>query len=91
MRKPQKICLCLVHCPGYTGFTDIIDNVGSVENKGLEFTVGGDPLVGSLKWNTGFNISANKSKVLNLEILTDWVTEQRKVVILLILRLCTSL
>jgi TonB-linked SusC/RagA family outer membrane protein len=52
--------------PGYTGFSDIIDNVGSIENKGFEFAISGDPLVGKLRWNTGVNISTNKNKVLDL-------------------------
>jgi hypothetical protein len=52
--------------PGYTGFSDIIDNVGSIENKGFEFAISGDPLVGKLRWNTGLNISTNKNKVLDL-------------------------
>lgn len=52
--------------PGYTGFPSIIDNVGSVENKGLEFSISGDPLTGVVKWNSGFNISFNRNKVLDL-------------------------
>ncbi|MEO6722953.1 MAG: TonB-dependent receptor [Ferruginibacter sp.] len=51
---------------GYTGFSSIIDNVGSVENRGLELSVSGDPVVGKLSWNTGFNISWNRNKVLDL-------------------------
>lgn len=52
--------------PGYTGFTSIIDNVGAVENKGFELAISGDPIVGRVRWNTGFNISTNKNKVLDL-------------------------
>jgi TonB-linked SusC/RagA family outer membrane protein len=52
--------------PGYTGFSSIIDNVGSVENKGMEISISGDPLVGALRWNSGFNISWNRNKVLDL-------------------------
>ncbi len=51
---------------GYTGFTSIIDNVGSIENRGIELELAGDPWVGVFKWNTGFNISANRNKVLDL-------------------------
>ena len=51
---------------GYTGFTSVIDNVGSVENKGFEFAISGDPVVGKVRWNTGLNISTNKNKVLDL-------------------------
>jgi hypothetical protein len=52
--------------PGYTGFSSIIDNVGSIENKGFEFTISGDPMVGKLRWNSSLNISTNKNKVLDL-------------------------
>jgi outer membrane receptor protein involved in Fe transport len=50
----------------YTGFTTILSNVGSIQNKGLEISVGGKPLTGKLRWNTSFNISFNRSKVLAL-------------------------
>jgi TonB-linked SusC/RagA family outer membrane protein len=52
--------------PAYTGYTSVIRNVGSMENKGIEISLGGHPLVGALKWSTGFTFSANRSKVLNL-------------------------
>lgn len=51
----------------YSGFSTILANVGSVENKGLEISVGGRPLNNTkLRWNTQFNISFNRSKVLAL-------------------------
>lgn len=65
-KKTTKNLLLLRSLPGYTGLNSIIDNVGSIENKGLEFAIGGDPFVGIFKWNTNFNISGNRSKVLNL-------------------------
>ncbi len=52
--------------PGYSGFSSILSNVGIVENKGLELSISGDPLVKSLKWNSGFNISWNRNEVLDL-------------------------
>jgi len=52
--------------PMYTGFSTLLSNVGSIENKGYEFTLGGDPFVGKFKWNTSFNISFNKNTVKNL-------------------------
>jgi TonB-dependent starch-binding outer membrane protein SusC len=64
--KVTKDLLMARTLPGYTGFSYIIDNIGSIENKGFEFSVSGDPLVGRLRWNSGFNISTNKNKVLNL-------------------------
>ena len=64
--KTTKDLLLRRTLPGYTGFSSIMDNVGSVENKGLELSFSGDPLTGVVKWNSGFNISWNRNKVLDL-------------------------
>ncbi|GAA4439636.1 TonB-dependent receptor [Ravibacter arvi] len=51
----------------YTGFSTILSNVGSIQNKGIEISLGGRPLQSNnLKWNTSFNLSFNRSKVLAL-------------------------
>lgn len=52
--------------PGYVGVSSVLDNIGSIENKGLEIMLGGDPLVGKLRWNTSINITINRNKVLDL-------------------------
>ena len=65
-KKETKDLLLYRELPGYTGLSAIIDNVGSTENKGLEISISGDPLVGKVKWNTGFNIAFNKNKVISL-------------------------
>ncbi|MDB5022398.1 MAG: TonB-dependent receptor [Mucilaginibacter sp.] len=52
--------------PTYTGLGSILDNVGSMGNKGIELAIEGTPLVGKFQWNAGFNISANKTTVLDL-------------------------
>ncbi len=52
--------------PGYIGVSSIIDNIGSIENTGLEILVGGDPIVGDFKWNTSVNFTMNRNKVLDL-------------------------
>ncbi|WP_258103439.1 TonB-dependent receptor [Marinoscillum sp. MHG1-6] len=42
-------------------------NVGSVENKGVEVELGAEVLTdGAFKWNTSFNYSRNRNKVLKL-------------------------
>lgn len=64
--KTTKDLLLLRKLPTLTGFENIIDNGGSVENKGLEFAIGGDILEGPVKWNSGFNISGNRNKVLDI-------------------------
>ncbi len=65
-KKTTRNLLLSRELPGYTGLTSIIDNVGSVENKGVELSVSGDPFRGRFRWNTGFNISFNRNKVLDL-------------------------
>lgn len=51
----------------YTGFATKLANVGSIQNKGLEISIGGKPVfTNDFKWNTGVNISFNRSKVLAL-------------------------
>jgi TonB-linked SusC/RagA family outer membrane protein len=52
--------------PGYVGVDNVLDNVGSIENKGLEIQIGGDPFVGDFRWNTSFNFTINRNKVLDL-------------------------
>jgi len=52
--------------PSSSGFSSITENVGSVENKGVELTVSSQNLIGEFKWNTQFNISGNRNKVLEL-------------------------
>jgi TonB-linked SusC/RagA family outer membrane protein len=64
--KTTKDLLLSRQLPTMTGFSSIIDNIGSTENKGVEIALGGDPLVGAFRWNTGFNISFNNTKVLKL-------------------------
>ncbi len=65
-RKVTDNLLMPRQLPGYVGVSSVIDNVGSVENKGLEILIGGDPVVGKFRWNTSFNISINRNKVLDL-------------------------
>ena len=52
--------------PSTTGFGSRQGNIGSLENKGIEFTLNTNNLIGKLKWNTSFNISSNKVKILSL-------------------------
>jgi outer membrane receptor protein involved in Fe transport len=52
--------------PSTTGFTGIIDNVGDMENKGIEFTISTVNLEGPIRWTTNLNLSKNLNKVLFL-------------------------
>ncbi|MHB9141187.1 MAG: TonB-dependent receptor [Paludibacter sp.] len=52
--------------PLSTGYNTSVINIGSVLNKGLEFSVSSKNLVHDFKWNTDFNISFNKNMVLDV-------------------------
>lgn len=49
-----------------TGMTSITSNIGSMENRGVEFSASTNFNFGSVKWNTNFNIAHNKNKILSL-------------------------
>jgi TonB-linked SusC/RagA family outer membrane protein len=59
--------------PLYTGLltTNFTSNIGRIENKGVELTLNSRNLVGEFQWDMGFNISANRNKVLELPDGTD--------------------
>ncbi len=52
--------------PFTTGFTEYLNNIGSMQNQGVELELRGDILRGKFKWNTDFNLSFNRNKVLSL-------------------------
>lgn len=43
-------------------------NTGEIENRGLEIVIDTDNLSGDLEWNTNFNISFNRNKLIDLGI-----------------------
>lgn len=55
-----------VPVPVVSGFTSVFKNIGKLENKGWEVNLATQNLTGVFKWNTQFNISANRNKVLAL-------------------------
>lgn len=52
--------------PTTSGFTSIAQNIGSLENKGVEFGMTTINLTGDFRWTTNFNITFLKNKVLSL-------------------------
>ncbi|MDP3433061.1 MAG: TonB-dependent receptor [Bacteroidota bacterium] len=64
--KKTEDLLYNVPLPEYSGYTTSLQNMGSVLNKGWEFSVSTVNLNGSLKWDTDFNISFNRNKILDL-------------------------
>lgn len=58
--------LIRVNLPFYSGYTSGISNVGSIENKGFEFSVDSRNMVGEFSWETQLNFAINRNKVLDL-------------------------
>lgn len=58
--------LYAVQLPMESGFGSIQDNIGELKFWGHEFSITSKNLVGQLKWNTNFNISFNRNKVMAL-------------------------
>ena len=60
--------------PATSGYTSQVCNIGSMRNKGLEFTLGANLSKGSFSWHSDFNISFIRNKLTalldNNEILT---------------------
>lgn len=55
-----------VQLPRSTGYPEGIQNVGRLENRGLEFQVATRNLTGDLQWRTDFNVSFNRNKVTDI-------------------------
>lgn len=49
-----------------TGFSGVTDNIGEMENRGLEVAISSVNIDGKLKWSTDINLSKNLNKVLFL-------------------------
>jgi TonB-linked SusC/RagA family outer membrane protein len=64
-KRTQDLLLNL-DLPRTTGFSTVLQNIGSVENKGLEIAMTSENLVGEFKWSTSGNITFNRNKVLAL-------------------------
>jgi TonB-dependent starch-binding outer membrane protein SusC len=55
-----------VGVPFVSGFSNSLQNIGSVQNNGLELAIESDNFTGEFQWTTNFNISFNKNKILEL-------------------------
>lgn len=69
--KRNKDMLFNIQTPAVTGFISAVVNLGEVQNKGWEFTLNTQNLVGQLSWNTNFNITFNRNKVLSMSTPND--------------------
>ncbi|SFU47113.1 TonB-linked outer membrane protein, SusC/RagA family [Pustulibacterium marinum] len=54
--------------PNITGSSSVIDNIGKVENKGIELTLNTVNInSGDFKWETGLNFSSFRNKIVQLD------------------------
>jgi len=49
-----------------SGFTSLRQNIGILDNQGVEAMLNIDILTGTVHWDFGFNIAANRSKIVDL-------------------------
>lgn len=64
--KNTRDLLYAVPIPTTTGFGVITQNIGDIQNKGVEFLLTTKNLTGNFGWSTNFNISANRNKIVSL-------------------------
>lgn len=81
--KKTTDMLLNINVPWSTGFASALQNIGSIENKGIELGIQAVVLDKDLKWNINFNVAANKNKVLDLgpvsQILTGEINGYLKI------------
>lgn len=66
-RKVTKDLLYDTPIPEETGFGSIVNNIGEIENTGIELFISGNPITkGPVQWFTSFNIATNQNKILDL-------------------------
>lgn len=64
--KHAKSLLMTKNLPYTSGYSSILENIGSVNNRGFEITLNTQNLTGAFKWETSFNIAHNRNKVTKL-------------------------
>lgn len=64
--KHAKSLLMTKNLPYTSGYSSILENIGSVNNKGIELTLNTRNLTRQFKWETSFNIALNRNKVTKL-------------------------
>ncbi|EHQ26827.1 SusC/RagA family TonB-linked outer membrane protein [Mucilaginibacter paludis] len=61
-----------------TGYSSAYQNIGKVQNQGLEFTLSGTPVkTKNFSWDASFNISFNRNKVLALADNQNYMTSSQ--------------
>jgi hypothetical protein len=81
-KKHTTDLLLGINIPATTGYTTILKNLGTMDNKGIEVLLNSNNLVGKFKWSTSLNFAYNKNKVTDIKgqiIESGFVLVQRAV------------
>lgn len=67
LKKTKDLLSEVPVAPGSNFVNKIVTNVGSVENKGVELSINTTPVKqNNFRWDVGFNVTYNESKITNL-------------------------
>ncbi|MBX6361861.1 MAG: TonB-dependent receptor, partial [Acidobacterium ailaaui] len=81
--KKTSALLLGVPLPTQSGYGSVLKNVGSMYNKGFEFSLHSRNLVGKFKWESFLNFSTNANKILSLGgapyLYTVWVGDGNEI------------
>jgi len=71
LKRTQKLLLN-APLPETSGFTSVYENIGKIQNKGIELTINSVNIKSeNFSWNSSFNISFLSNKILNLGASND--------------------
>ena len=65
--------------PAISGFNSVFENVGEMENEGIEVVLNSNNLVGDFQWSTSFNIAFNDNTVTKLNSEADIISGRNRV------------
>ncbi len=72
----------LLHVPVMeaSGFSTMLQNIGKLENKGLEITLSTNHKIGNVIWSNSLNYSMNRNKVKSLGGADEMITQANNVI-----------
>lgn len=73
--KRNDDLLYLRKLPVTTGYTNVFDNIGSIQNKGIELGINTINMKkNDFSWTTAYNFSVNRSEVINInnDVIYPW-------------------
>ncbi|WP_304066993.1 SusC/RagA family TonB-linked outer membrane protein [Pedobacter glucosidilyticus] len=72
-QKDTEKLLYTVITPLTTGFSNTVQNVGAMQNKGLELDISVIPFKGNFFWKSDFNIGFNRNKIVKFAGDLDYI------------------